>query len=470
MFLKDFQVFIDQIELGASVTIEIDEDTFIYPVLLGMDLNYDDPTDFTLTFGNRLRLDDSSYTFSDLFGQAVNNGVSTSFNSEQWGNWNRNYKDDVSNFITSALDTSVNAVTSGSTQSFVMNQNGLRGRIALDEAHYGPEQVWLVNNMLAFTDDSWNTAKLAIGKISTTSGSAYGIVADQVVGRLIAGNNLTITNDAATFTVNSTGATLTNATMTVNTTNGKNKILLDPTNGIKIQGLTDGSWQDKFYADSSGNLTFKGALSGATGTFSGTLSAATITGGTITGATINGGTINGATGYFSGNVYAANLQGLVTSDQINSLIASKIGAGTMSNVNLSGGRGSITVGGTGNMTIETTSNSLELKSSNGISLLSSYGGWATGGTLGFEGYPVAFRGSAAVFYSPATFTTSATFNNVVYMNNTLYGSSINTTSLYANDYYASGYRGLSVSLGVTTAYGRMYMVFTNGILTNYYYG
>lgn len=438
MFLKDFSTFIDQIELGSSVTLELDEDTFIYPVLLGMDLNYDDPTDFTLTFGNRLRLDDSSYTFTDLFGQTVNNGVSTSFNSEQWGNWNRNYKDEVSTFITSALDTSLNAVISGSTQNFIIDQNGLRGRSAIDNIHYSPEQIWLNNNMLIFTDDNFATAKMALGKISTTSGSAYGLAGEVLVGRIIAGNNLTITNDAATFTVNSTGATLTNATMTINTTNGKSKILLDPTNGIKIQGLTGGSWEDKFYADSSGNLTFKGALSGATGTFSGTLSAATITGGTITGTTINGGTINGATGYFSGNVYAANLQGLLTSDQISSLIASKIGAGTMYGVNLSGTRGTIKVGNADNLAITSSNGMVIQDTSIGISLI---------GSVRVNNYTL----------------------DVSWINSSLnsHQSSINTLTGYVSslhNWYSSGFTG---TLDIYNAAYR-HLVFNHGILTSSY--
>ena len=86
-----------------------------------------------------------------------------------------------------------------------------------------------------------------------------------------------------------------------------------------------------------GNLVFTGNLSGATGTFSGTLNAATI----------NGGTINGATGYFSGNIYAANLQGQVTDGQIQSVSWGKVTAvsidagsittGTMTANRISGG-------------------------------------------------------------------------------------------------------------------------------------
>jgi len=471
VFLQEFQTFITQIQLGCSITLELKEDTWIYPVLLGIDLNYDDPTDFTLTFGNRLRLDDSSYEFSDLFGQTVNQGITTSFNSEQWGSWNNNYKDDVSTFITSSLDASKNSVISGSAQNVLINQNGIRVRSLMSGSNiYNPEQLWINNGIIAFTKDNWNTASLALGKISTSSGSAYGLVGEVLVGRILAGNNLTITNDSNTFTVNGAGATLTNATLTINKTSGNSKILLDPVNGIKIQGLSGGTWTDRFYADSAGNLTFKGALSGATGTFSGTLSAATISGGTITGASINGGTISGTTGTFSGNVSAANLVGLVTSDQINSLIASKIGSGTMSNVNLSGGRGSITVSGTGNMRIETTTNNMDIVSSNVIGIqASSIECRAVGGGLTLEGYPVSIRGNASVFYTPVTFTSSTTCNGDLYVQSGIMYGNIIAASNYVNAglYYAGGSGGITAN--VTYYNGSTYrtLYFKGGICIGY---
>jgi hypothetical protein len=461
VFLKEFQNFITQLELGSSVTLELAENSYIYPVLLGINLNYDDPTDFSLIFGNRLRLDDSSYTFSDLFGQTINQGITTSFNSEQWGSWNTNYKDDVSTFITSALDASKNAVISGSMQDVIINQNGLRGRSAIGSGLYSPEQVWLINNMLAFTDDNWTSAKLALGKISTSSGSAFGLAGQVIVGNIIAGNNLTITNQNNTFTVNGNGATLTNATLTVNTTSGKTKIFLDPTNGIKIQGLVGGNWQDKFYADSNGNIIFSGNLSGATGTFSGTLSAATISGGTITGAAINGGTISGTTGTFSGNVSAANLVGLVTSDQINSLLASKISAGTMNNVNLSGGRGNITVGGAGQMLISGT---------NGISITDSF--------------LVTITAPSMFISAPLTVIKNAIFNNGVTFNNGAYvasgdlsvpGGNISTnyqvscynllasSNINSYQYYSRGYSGITGQVPYYTGSTTRYLQFAGGI-------
>jgi hypothetical protein len=212
----------------------------------------------------------------------------------------------------------------------------------LPDGTYDPKQLWMVNNMLAFSDDGFDTAKLALGEISLPGGgTGFGIVSQYLIGNIIAGNSLTITNDSSTFSVDGAGATLTNAILSVQ--NSTNKIFLDPINGLKIQSTSGGVTTDRFYADTSGNLHISGILDAATGTFSGALSAATgtfsgtVSAGTINSSVINGGTINGATGNFSGNIYAANLQGQVTDGQIASLSANKITAGTISAVTISGG-------------------------------------------------------------------------------------------------------------------------------------
>ena len=195
------------------------------------------------------------------------------------------------------------------------------------------------NGIIAFTKDNWDSASLALGRISTVSGSAYGIVAEIIVGRMIAGNDLLITNENNTFKVDGSGATLTNADMTLTTTNGNTKILLSPTNGIKIQKKSGVSWSDQFYADSSGNVIFKGGLSGATGTFSGALVAAT---GTFSGELVAAtgtfsGNISGASGTFTGNIYANKLYGLVDYSQLTNIPAYKITSGYMSGDRIYGG-------------------------------------------------------------------------------------------------------------------------------------
>jgi hypothetical protein len=186
VFLKDFQTFIDQLELGCTLTIQFDENRTVVPALLGIDFSYDNPVDFKLTFSNRLRLDDAEFQFSDLFNGTINSGISTNFNSELWSNWTNNYKDDVSEFLKSALNASRNMVINASDQSFIIDSNGLRARY-LDPAtnQFDPRQIWMINNMLAFTRDNFDNVNMAIGEINTYSGSvvtgsAYGIVGDIV--------------------------------------------------------------------------------------------------------------------------------------------------------------------------------------------------------------------------------------------------------------------------------------------------
>jgi hypothetical protein len=439
LMIKDFQNFIDQIVLGAVINLEIKPDVITYPVLLGFDLNYDDPTDFKLIFGNRLRLDDGAFQFSDFQGDSLSAATTSKVNSTLWTDRGNYTENTVKTFITSALDASVNNVTSGSSQNILINETGIRIREMTGVDTYSDTQMWLNNGVLVITDDNWDSARLVLGSISAGSGTVFGLAADVIAGRMVASNQLTITNDNNKFLLDGSGATLTDAIFSINTTNGNNKILLDPTNGIKIQKNNLGTWSDVFYADTAGNLRITGTLVGANGTFSGTVSAGTITGGTISGASITGGTISGTTGTFSGNVSAANLQGLLTSDQISSLVASKVSSGTMSNVNLSGGRGSITVGGAGQMVID-GSNGVLIQSSFRIDLNSS-------------GYGVYYNGDLIATQNWVNSSISSYINSYVL-------PSLNSLI----NWYNTGWSGTVNVFSATYKY----LVFNHGILTSYY--
>lgn len=378
VFLKDFQTFIDQLVLGAVVTIEFNDGKFTKPALLGMDLDYDDPTQFKLIFSNRLRLDDAAFQFSDLFTQSLSAGITTTFNSQAWSSWSNNSKDQVTQFINSALDTAKNMVTSGSNQEFIMDVNGLRGRY-LDPVtkEFSPEQLWMLNNIIAFTDDNWDHARAALGKVilpggtvtgssqsgSTitgsyiTSASAYGLIADVIVGRLLASNDLWIENASNSFHVDGDGARLYNATFTIESENNS-RILLDPNDGISIsKKIGESTYEKNFYIDLNGNIIFSGSLMGASGTFTGKITA---TSGKIGMWNIdefglfddsgdnyiygNGKIrlgaleINGSEAWFHGKIYAENIaeDSYVQGRQIKNIIADTITAGTLSGIDIFG--------------------------------------------------------------------------------------------------------------------------------------
>jgi hypothetical protein len=73
--LSDYSTFTNDLEIGTAIRIQKDDDTVITVVLLEISFTYDNPAEFTLTFGNSLRLDNSSFIYSDVLGAAAQLGA-----------------------------------------------------------------------------------------------------------------------------------------------------------------------------------------------------------------------------------------------------------------------------------------------------------------------------------------------------------------------------------------------------------
>lgn len=437
--LSEFSVFTNQTELGCIATVELDNGTYIESVLLEVNFAFDDPSNFTMTFSNRVRLDGANFTYSDLVGEVVRTGSDVAFDSMNWSNWEDNYKDNVTTFISSALNTTTNNLISNSNQEIVINQNGLRARNSNGAGGYSPKQAWLVNNVLAFSDDGFLTSKLALGEITLpTGGTAYGLVGDVIVGRILAGNTLTISNSANNFVLDQTGATLNNAKFSIQTTN--TKIIIDPTatNSFRIQKNQGGTFVDKFVVNNTGDVVFSGTLSGANGTFSGTISATIGNIGTLiidsnglkTADGINylrgngdfkwgGLSISGASATFDGTIFANKIVGQVNDGQI----ASGLNAGKMTFGSMSGNR--------------------------------LFGGTATlAGINPSSGGIVTFGGGIGTSFLSVSGGTSTFGNSVIFGSSISIGGSITV----------SGGSGTNTTVSVNTPVGVRYLQFSRGVL------
>jgi hypothetical protein len=76
--LKEFEPFTNELDLGKAITVGKDNDLSIVAVLLEIEITYDKPNDFNLTFSNSLRLDNSKYIYGDLMGEAAQLGSNLS--------------------------------------------------------------------------------------------------------------------------------------------------------------------------------------------------------------------------------------------------------------------------------------------------------------------------------------------------------------------------------------------------------
>ena len=169
LIMDDFVSFKNQLELGRKVYLQLEKDSApLQPYVLSVSMDYEDFGSFTIRFSSAYTSFDNSFDLADLLSQSVSMGktLSTKGNSyELFVASGASTK--VHDFMTSALDIATNAVMSTGMQAITMDDSGLRIRKWTDESHeeYDPHQIWIVDNVMAFTKDGWNTSEMALGEI-----------------------------------------------------------------------------------------------------------------------------------------------------------------------------------------------------------------------------------------------------------------------------------------------------------------
>ena len=97
------------------------------------------------------------------------------------------------------LNASLYSISNSTNQEFVIDEHGITGRQWDDiEGKYSPQQVKFTNNCLVFTDDNWQTAKTALGKIrydhpllkDSKPQEKYGLIAEAVIAGILMGNDI----------------------------------------------------------------------------------------------------------------------------------------------------------------------------------------------------------------------------------------------------------------------------------------
>lgn len=217
--LIEFRTFTDQLELGRVITVERDDDTHYRPALTSIEYDLDESDTFNLTFSTAGKLDETEMTFADLLNESSSTSRTISANWSNLTDYWKN-KDEITNLINAPLDRTLRATQANmANQEFTIDTTGILGRKWSDDSHtaFSKEQVRIVNNTIIFTDDNWETAKTALGKVyfdhydangNKNEAVGYGLLAEVLVGSLIMGENLQIRNDSNSILLDKDGITI----------------------------------------------------------------------------------------------------------------------------------------------------------------------------------------------------------------------------------------------------------------------
>lgn len=324
--LEQFKQFVDQTKLGQRVYLQVDEESLLKPILIKVSIDFNDITSLSLEFGSTFNASDNAFHLIDLLEKSVSMGKTVDTNRFNYNSFiDSGASTAVKDFMDGALDVSKNAVLSGNNMEISWDSSGFHCRRKDGQGGYSDQEIAIVNNSIVFTDDGWKSARMAIGHfVDANTGESWGVVAPNIVGTLLAGQNLVIESrkkdgGIAVFRVDGDGAVLHNARFDIEDAN--RHIVLDPKLGFAIGaypvittvgdeeaidvGTVSNPGNAKFWVDTDGNVMFRGTLEGCDGTFSGELYGGTISIGNGTFAVDANGNMTANNGVFKGTVEGA---------------------------------------------------------------------------------------------------------------------------------------------------------------------
>lgn len=254
----EYEEFTRSIIMGGGVNLELQDFTWVTPRLMQLILDFDNPENCKMILSDSFRMANSVYQFSDGYTQAIKASRKTSLAASKWDEPSDNgFYAKVGDYINNALNLANQEIVNADNQEFTLGSYGLRGKKYDEETDtYDPHQVAMTNNVLAFTDDNWQSCKTALGKIKIGEEGKeveyYGLVAEAIFGNILAGEQLTIESKDGSFVVDGSGARLKNAPMTIE--NDVTKIVLNPDDGFQIQKKDGNVWKVVLSETDSGDI------------------------------------------------------------------------------------------------------------------------------------------------------------------------------------------------------------------------
>lgn len=269
LIMKEFEPFWNMFSIYNYIRVQ--EDDLVEPYklqLIQADIDFDAPEDINVTFATNLAGNGNVLNeLESVITQSVSIGSSFSSVTQQSSRGN-----DAKSYVNSWLDTGLNMastqVKNAENEEVTITNHGILCRSEVDEGDYDPFQIKLTGQGMYYTTDNWNTVSGCLGKIwvadsATTGHWSTGLIANDIIGNLIVGSSLSITNASGSFTLNGEKATFNDISINYSDSDGRYVRIGDGYNVFKI-GRNN---VDQLYFNGT-VLTLNGSIHTADGLYS----------------------------------------------------------------------------------------------------------------------------------------------------------------------------------------------------------
>lgn len=261
------------------------EDEILKLRLTGIEFSGESASEIQVTFSEQIEsVDGTADDLQSLLKQA--GGMATSYPSTARQSRLGSEADaEIKSMYRDGLNAAKMALSNNADSEVTITEHsGILCRQKSDEDSYSGKQLKITGNIMAFTDDDWKSVRMGIGEtefkdpLTGKTRDAYGIVAENIVGKLIAGERAYIGNSDNNVLITGNGIDILNGSILLE--NDEYSIEIDPTNRLQsnpdekylfcIRHKTDASPDENtddtarnnviMGVDTSGNGYFKGKI------------------------------------------------------------------------------------------------------------------------------------------------------------------------------------------------------------------
>jgi len=218
--IPKFKDLIKSFKVGNWIRVQVDDR--IYKLrLLEYGISFDDFNDISVEFSEVTKVKNGITDVKNVLSQA--SSMATSYSSVQrQASQGEKSNAVLNNWVESGLNATNTKIVGTDNQNQVWDKNGIlcRQYDPITET-YSDEQLKIINSTIAITDNNWETTKTAIGKYyyvdphTRELKSAYGVNGETIVGKLLIGEQLDISNDNGNLQFGTDGLVVKNDVNTV---------------------------------------------------------------------------------------------------------------------------------------------------------------------------------------------------------------------------------------------------------------
>lgn len=249
---EEFAPIVKYFKTGNWIRMQVDD--IIYKLrLLNYNIDFDNTSDLSVEFSDTTKNWGDIKDIQNVLAQSKQ--MATSYSSvKKQAEKSVATKDTVDQWVEDGINANITKIMSGDNQDVVVDKHGITCR-KWDPILNGFEddQMKIINSMLVYTHDGWQTYDAALGSFefynpkTKQTETGYGVIAKQLIGSVILGENVGIYNKSGSLCFDEDGLAISNGINSFNVDPNKKSLLTITKGDNVVFGVTD-----------EGNLTYSG--------------------------------------------------------------------------------------------------------------------------------------------------------------------------------------------------------------------